>query len=254
MAVETPSATCSTVDTQQLVVTVDEDGEVPTRAIGAARMGTRIALELLRAPRIPDKLLIVRGRRADRALGTFVQEDEDVVTAHDARTIVLAYDAVTSETYLGWKNPPPEMISGAIAFCAGYEATLYAIEQFDPPEPGLLVAHVEDPIHATASTVACIASEFSMLATDMEGEDPKSFAVGYFLHRLATLSAREGTAAIWRGAIGHAVRAMMREVRFSETPGKVTTFGERLRDAADVLRLVEFAGGRAPWPFAAKPY
>lgn len=235
------------MDTTHLVV--DIDAGLPGWVAEAARGGIRIALELLRSERLPECARVVNEPCALAALGQ--PSEADAVTAHDDTTIVIAYQALIRPDYIGCSSPGRDVISHTVAFCAGFEAALFAADAYEWGEVEWTEdVESDDPLHAAASAVATIASEFSMVSAEA-GADRQSAAVRFLLARLARLREKEGAAALWRGAVGRAVRALVREVRFSDMPGRVSPFGERLYRPTDVIRLVDYAAGLAAWPFPA---
>lgn len=242
-------------DTSDLKITSDLERPDPG-VLRAIRKGGRIALELLRAQSMPEAIHLSSLPSAPAALGLEASGEGGAdVTAHNERIIVLSYPAVHDPDYLGTPHPSVEVLTRTFAFCAGYEAARFiadADSRFGTPDWAAPAAgYGELPtrvVRERASAVAAAASEFTMVADD-EVDDPQSHAVQFFLQRLYALEQTEGAAALWRGAVGQATLGLMREVAFSEVPGRVDVFGARLRDAADLRRLVRYAGGEAPWPF-----
>lgn len=236
-------------DTRDLVVEYDGPG-IPDWAVAPVYEGARIVLEILEAERLPERVRIV---------GTLLSSEsndsnEPAVATHDDHEIVISYPAVLNPAYLGSLRPTRTTVERALAFCTGYRTACFVLSQ-PAWELPIWVREVsfegdsDEHLEAQARAVAAIASGFSMVSDEADG-DPRSEAVQFFLERLYSITRREGMAAAWRGAIGRATRALMREVRFGEIPGRVHVFGDRIEDPADVIRLIRYVGGETAWPFS----
>lgn len=239
-------------NTRDLVIERD-DPNIPDWALDAVRGGTRIALEILEAERLPDRVRLVRNwiSASDDGL-------DPCVSMHNDREIVISFPAVANPSYLGGIHPSRTMLERALAFCAGCRTTYFVLDGQEWAIPDWFRAYTlskgsASSLETISRAVAAIASGFTMVSEDVD-YDARNEAVHFFLERLYSITQREGMAAAWRGAIGRASRALMREVRFGEIPGRVHVFGDQAGDPTDFIRLILYVGGEAPWPFAPRAF
>jgi hypothetical protein len=204
-----------------------------SRALAAVRRGALLAARMLDAGALsfPVSLFwgedpLASGRMAERAPEGGVR--------------ILARSVLESSR--GWRPDDSERL---FAFVAAH-ATGWAILA---DLPWLARTGGRGPgVGSTASAIAGIASDFRL--TDPSRPDARGEAVRLHLDYLTARVREAGWAEIWRGDIGRASRALVREVRFTERPGGVALLGRSCGGLEDVVGLVRWRMGGA-WPFRA---
>jgi hypothetical protein len=196
-------------------------------ALRAALGGARLAAEFLRGGVMPASVHL-----------RYDTDSPCMSTTHDQQ-VFIHMDAVP-RTGTGMRGR--REAEAMFAFVAAHAVAGYVL---DSTPPWVWERCASPP---TPSRVATIASGFLLI--DPAEEDGRTAAVACFLAGLSKLSAEEGFAALWRGAVGVASRALVREVRFSPRPGVVSGLGRRCDGLEDVVALVRWAGGQGAWPFS----